>query len=143
MRLEWTPALNIGHEKIDEQHASLFRYFDEFLVGCSQGAAKDNLVFLHTRLKTYVEKHFHEEEALMKSTGYPNFDYHQKAHLSFRKRLTELRQQIEDDGPTLIAIVETNKILVSWLVSHVQREDLKFGDFLRENDVTFCKQKFL
>ncbi len=130
MQLEWTPSLSIGHEKIDQQHINLFRYFDEFLEGCSQGAARQNLLTLHNRLKDYVEQHFGEEEELMLRSGYPNSAYHQKAHLSFRKRLSELRQQIEEQGPTLIAVVDTNKALVSWLISHVQREDLKLGEFL-------------
>jgi hemerythrin len=133
MELTWTPALNIGHDTIDQQHVELFGLFDEFIDGSARGEAKDTLIVLHDRLKEYAEVHFNEEEALMQQANYPKLAQHKRAHDTFRNRLAEIRQQINVQGPTLMALIETNKALVSWLVNHVKEVDQQFGQYLKDN----------
>lgn len=131
MRLTWSPSYSIGHELIDRQHIQLFTYFDEFLTASSQGAAKQALIEVHSRLDEYTKVHFSAEEKLMRDSGYPELAQHRRQHLSFQKRLAELRQQILEQGPTLMVLVQTNKALVDWLINHVQTQDQKVGEFLQ------------
>lgn len=132
MQITWTPALSIGHEEIDQQHIELFGLFDAFIEGSVRGEAKETLIVLHERLKEYTEVHFHAEETYMQQVNYPKFPQHKRAHDIFRNRLAEIRQQIDAQGPTLMALVETNKALVSWLVNHVKESDQLFGHFISE-----------
>lgn len=131
MRLTWSPSFSIGHEEIDRQHIKLFGYFDEFLTASSQGAAKQALVELHSRLDAYTKAHFRDEEKLMRDSGYPELDQHRRQHQGFQKRMAELRQEILEQGPTLMVLVQTNKTLVDWLIHHVQTQDQKVGEFLQ------------
>ena len=132
MELTWTPDLSIGHDRIDKQHIELFGLFDEFIAGSARGEAKETLIALHDRLKEYAEVHFAEEEALMQQAGYPQLAQHKRAHDTFRNRLASIRQQIAEQGPTLMNLIETNKALVSWLVNHVKEVDQNFGRFLND-----------
>lgn len=133
MQLNWTPALSIGNEEIDKQHIALFGFFGDFVDGCSKGEASANLLELHDRLKDYVEYHFQAEEDLMQQVNFPALDQHRRKHQIFRERLVGIRQQISNQGPSLMTIIETNKTLVSWLVQHVQDLDQCFGEFLKEH----------
>jgi hemerythrin len=51
MELTWTPALRIGNEMIDNQHAELFGFFDKFVDGCASGRGRETLIDLHKSLK--------------------------------------------------------------------------------------------
>lgn len=132
MRLEWTPALSFGHQKIDAQHQALFKAFDDFIRGCARGEARETLKALHGYLQQYVEEHFREEEAVMQQHGFPGLTHHKREHQSFCSRLVALRDDLSGDAATLSVLVQTNKALVAWLVHHVQEMDQQLGRFLKE-----------
>jgi hemerythrin len=132
MEIKWTSALKIGHHIIDSQHIELFSLFDEFVDGCAKGQGKVSVVELYQSLKEYVEKHFRDEEALMASSGYPGLEKQKREHQKFQRQVTELGDTISRQGVTLIELVQMNKLLVNWLVNHVQDVDQKFGEYLRE-----------
>lgn len=135
MELKWTPALKTGHEVIDSQHIELFGLFDKFVDGCSIGKGKDSLLILHKSLQDYVHDHFRDEEALMVSTKYPGFEQQQREHKKFQRDLSELGKKISMQGVTLMELVQMNKLLVNWMVTHVQNVDKKLGEYLREEAV--------
>jgi hemerythrin len=132
MEIKWTPALKIGHDVIDSQHIELFSLFDAFVDGCAKGQGKGSVVELYQSLKDYVEKHFRDEEALMVSSGYPGLDKQKRDHQNFQRQLSELGNTITKQGVSLMELVQMNKLLVNWLVNHVQDVDQKFGEYLRE-----------
>lgn len=132
MEIKWTPALKIGHDIIDRQHIELFNLFDKFVEGCAKGRGKDSLLELHQSLQEYVQNHFRDEEALMAKEGYPGLERQIREHKKFQKEILELGKKISMQGVTLMELVQTNKLLVNWMVNHVQDVDQKFGDYLRE-----------
>jgi len=132
MEIKWTPALKIGHDVIDSQHIELFSLFDAFVDGCAKGRGKISVVELYQSLKEYVEKHFRDEEALMASSGYPGLEKQKREHQKFQRQVLELGNTISRQGVTLMELVQMNKLLVNWLVNHVQDVDRKFGEYLRE-----------
>ena len=132
MELTWTPALKIGHDEIDRQHVELFGLFDAFVEGCASGRGKETLIKLHKSLKEYAVSHFRDEEALMLKSGYPGIEQHKREHRKFQRDIQELNGKIGAQGITLIDLVQTNKVLVNWLVNHVRDTDQKFGVFLSE-----------
>ncbi len=132
MEIKWTPALKIGHDVIDSQHIELFSLFDEFVDGCAKGRGKASVLELYQSLKEYIEKHFRDEEALMASSGYPGLEKQKREHKNFQRQVSELGNTISSQGVALIELVQMNKLLVNWLVNHVQDVDQKFGEYLRE-----------
>ena len=132
MEVRWTPDLNTGHETIDKQHVELFALFDKFVEGCSKGSGKDSLLQLHHSLQEYVDEHFRDEEALMASTNYPGLEQQVREHQMFKRELFALGEKISTQGVTLMELVQMNKLLVNWMVTHVQNVDKKLGEYLRD-----------
>ena len=132
MEIKWTLALKIGHDVIDSQHIELFSLFDNFVDGCAKGRGKDSVLELYQSLKEYIEKHFRDEEAMMASSDYPGLEQQKREHLKFQREISELGVTISQQGVTLMELVQMNKLLVNWLISHVQNVDQKFGEYLRE-----------
>ena len=131
MEIRWTPALKIGHDVIDSQHIELFSLFDRFVDGCAKGRGKESLLELHQSLQGYVENHFRDEEALMANLGYPGLEQQKREHQKFQRDISGLGKTISRQGVTLKELVQMNKLLVNWLVSHVQDVDKRFGEYLR------------
>ncbi len=132
MEIKWTPSLKVGHEEIDSQHVELFSLFDRFVDGCANARGKESVIELYQSLKAYMEQHFRDEEALMAKSGYPELEKHKREHQKYQRQVLELGSAISRDGVTLMDLVQTNKLLVNWLVNHVQDVDQKFGEYLRE-----------
>lgn len=136
MELSWNPSLKIGHDIIDSQHVELFGLFDAFVDGCANGAGKETLLQLHQGLIDYTINHFQAEEGYMAEVGYPKLQQHQREHQRFKGDLAAIRKQISQEGPTLMALIQTNKALVSWLVNHVRDKDQNFGEFLADRETS-------
>lgn len=132
MKIKWTPDLKIGHDLIDSQHKELFNKYDEFMEGCSSGKGKESVSELYQALKEYTEIHFRDEEDLMTSSGYPEREQHEHEHQKLHRRVSELGKTISQQGINLMDLVNMNKLLVDWLVTHVQNVDQKLGKYLQE-----------
>jgi hemerythrin len=128
MPLEWTPALSVGIEEIDDQHRELFRRAGRLVEGIRRGdpAEIDELVeYLHR----YAVSHFGAEEAAMRGSSYPGYARHKAEHDRFIADLLELSVENDDVGGAFVA-VKIDHWLSGWLRDHVSRIDAELGKFL-------------
>jgi hemerythrin len=116
--LTWTPALSVGSAELDAQHQELFRRADAFLeaLGGSSDREVDRLLVF---LRDYARTHFADEEAWLRSVGYPDLEAHRAEHERF------LRDLAVHAGGGALAIATW---LVRWLHGHVVQSD---GDAAR------------
>lgn len=131
MALEWTQDLATGSEEIDFQHKELFRRVNALLESCRQGKGKAELNRVIEFLDEYVVKHFSEEEKFMRKYEYPGHANHKTEHLKFIATFSELKKEIERQGPALDLVVKTNRMIVQWLINHISKVDRSLGMFLR------------
>lgn len=133
---EWREALAIGVEEIDNQHKELIRRFDDLLSACGDGGkGTTELKGLLLFLDEYIVQHFADEEKLQESKGYPGFKEHKQLHDGFVERVFELQNEILIEGIAVHHILETNNLLLKWLINHISVEDKKLGKFLRGANV--------
>ncbi len=128
MPLEWTPALSVGIEEIDDQHRELFRRAGQLVEGLRRGdpAEIDELVdYLHR----YAVSHFGAEEAAMRAARYPGYARHKAEHDRFIADLLELSVESDDGGGAFVA-VKIDHWLSGWLRDHVSRIDPELGKHL-------------
>lgn len=130
MGIEWREALAVGVEEIDRQHRELLERFDRLLRACETGRGIDELKPLIGFLSEYVVKHFGDEEQLQRQFIYPEYATHKREHESFVARLQDLKDEINQDGAALHHVVETNGLLLKWLIHHISTVDVKLGRFL-------------
>jgi hemerythrin len=132
MGIEWRESLSIGIEEIDSQHKQLLSHFDRLLKACETGKGIDELKPLLGFLDGYVIRHFSDEEGIQRQHRYPAYAAHKLEHDSFVARLKDLKQEIDREGVALHHVVETNHLLLKWLIHHISTVDVQLGRFLKE-----------
>ena len=123
MSMTWSEDLAIGVAQIDQQHRELFRRFEMVLEACRQGQGRSRLVELHQFLADYAERHFADEETLMRVKGYPRLAEHMAQHAKFRAQMASLNAILTVQGPSIALLVETNQKVMHWLVEHIRKTD--------------------
>lgn len=131
MGVEWRASLSVGIDEIDLQHKQLLENFNNLLSACKTGEGVDELRRLLLFLDEYVTRHFRDEEALQVKHSYPEYAGHKKEHDAFIQRLHALRQEIVSEGAGLHHVMETNTMLLKWLLNHISTVDVELGIFLR------------
>lgn len=132
MAIEWTPALAVGVELLDEQHKELFRRINRLIEACNQGKGKEAVAETIEFLGEYIHVHFRDEEGMMRKANYPDYERHKAAHAAFAENFKELKEHLDKEGPGLTLVIKTNRIVVDWLTNHISRVDKEFGKFLAQ-----------
>jgi hemerythrin len=131
MGIEWRESLSIGVTEIDNQHKQLLSHFDQLLKACESGKGLEELKKLLGFLDEYVIKHFNDEESIQRLRNYPGYPAHKKEHESFIAQLTTLKQEVSNEGVALHHVMETNNLLLKWLIHHISTVDVQLGAFLK------------
>ena len=135
MGIAWRDDLAIGVEQIDNQHKELMGRFDMLLSACREGKGGDELRHLMTFLNDYVISHFRDEESLQRKVGFPDYDAHRQEHEAFILRLKGVKQRIDEDGEVLVDhVLDTNKMLLDWLIKHISVRDRAIGRYINQNN---------
>jgi len=132
MGIEWRESLAIGVEEIDNQHKQLLTHFYQLLKACESGKGIEELKVMLGFLDGYVIHHFSDEEGIQRHHGYPGYEAHKREHDWFIARLNILKQETEREGVVLHHVIETNHLLLKWLIHHISTVDVKLGRFLKD-----------
>jgi hemerythrin len=134
MGISWRDDLSIGVELIDSQHKELLARFDMLLTACRQGKGSEELLHLLNFLDEYVVSHFGDEEVLQRQSGFPGYDDHHREHVAFIGRVAELKERMRSDGSVQIDhVLDTNKLLLDWLIRHISVRDREVGRHLKSH----------
>ncbi|MHB1132656.1 MAG: bacteriohemerythrin [Chloroflexota bacterium] len=127
----WTPDLEVGIGKVDEQHKELFRRVNDLLVAVTADGGKEEVRRLLDFLSEYVNLHFANEEAFMKRFQYPGAAQHYKQHDDFRRRVATLREMVDQQTPSTMLVLSVRTHVCEWLVDHVAKVDKQVGAHVR------------
>jgi hemerythrin len=78
-----------------------------------------------------VIRHFSDEEEIQRLHRYPGYSTHKLEHDSFVARLNGLNLEIDVEGVALHHVIETNHLLLKWLIHHITTVDVQLGKFLK------------
>lgn len=131
MGIQWRESLAIGVEEIDSQHRELLNRFNLLLSACESGKGIAELKRLLEFLDDYVIQHFSDEERLQRMQGYPEYESHKKEHDSFIRQIKAVKDEISSEGVAVHHVMETNNMLLKWLLNHISRVDTELGKYLR------------
>ncbi len=135
MSVIWKPDLAVGVKAIDEQHKEIFRRVDVLLESCKAGKGKAVVGETLDFLEDYVIQHFMAEENIQLHYSYPGYAAHKQEHEGFIKNVEALRKKFEKEGPSLKMIIETDRVVVDWLVKHIKKTDMDLGKFLKLSNI--------
>lgn len=129
--IKWNDSYALGNEKVDSQHKQLFELLSGLVDSCKDGTELTKIQEALDFLVNYAVSHFNDEEALQIECGYPDYERHKKLHEDFKVTVTGLVKRFVLSGSSTELSSELNKIVVKWLISHIQGEDLKIGAHIR------------
>ena len=132
MKYELTMDLLTGYQRIDNQHKQLFEAVNRLMDACSKGKGRDQIQETVNFLGDYVMKHFGDEERLQTRSNYPGYTSHKQFHDGYRRQLAEVAQMLVQEGPTVKALGELNRI-VAILITHIRTEDKRMAKFVQEH----------
>ncbi len=133
--MEWNDKLATGIRTIDSQHKELFKRINNLVIAIKQQRCKSEIDSVLKFLDDYARVHFSEEEKHMRETDYPGTAEQQEDHRKYLEALAELKAQASQpriQGSSYDLSATTNQVVVDWIVDHIMKLDMKFGEFLRE-----------
>ncbi len=132
--MEWSDKLVVGINTIDNQHKELFKRIDNLVLAIKQHRCKSEIDGTLQFLDDYARVHFAEEEKQMLKAGYPGYEEQRQEHEKYLEALHELKEQAalpRVQGSSYDLSATTNQVIVDWIVDHIMKVDMKFGEFLK------------
>ncbi|WP_454456811.1 bacteriohemerythrin [Thauera phenylacetica] len=137
MTIKWTDDLNTGIEVIDKQHMRIVDYIND-LENAHQKQDKEAVRQVLDDLVDYTLSHFAFEESLQEEAGYKYCKPHKKVHELFVRRVNEYMERFKlgDD-----VSAEIHKLLSSWLINHIKRDDADYVAAVKANMIGIISEK--
>jgi hemerythrin len=134
--MQWSESLSVGNETIDNQHKELFKRISDLVAAIKQHKCKYKISDVIKFLDDYITFHFREEEIIMQKHKYPGYPEHKAEHKIFLDNFKKLKLELpkleggKKPGSYDLS-VETNQVVVDWILSHIANVDKKLGEFLK------------
>ncbi len=132
--MEWNEKLATGIRTIDSQHKELFVRINNLVKAIKEHRCKAEIDGVLKFLDDYARVHFSEEEKHMRETDYPGYEEQRLEHQKYLTALQELKEQAAQpriQGASYDLSATTNQMVVDWIVDHIVKVDMRFGDFLK------------
>lgn len=117
----WQDKFAFDIESIDNDHKKLVGLIDELYVAMSQGKAKVIIEDVVKSLLDYTRVHFRREEFYMKSTNYPDYEAHKRAHDKFIEQALIYQQKLKEGKDNFS--IDVLSFLREWLSEHILNTD--------------------
>jgi len=131
--LEWQREYAIGVPVEDTEHRYLCELINDLHDAYLKGALAGRLTEVFEHLAAYVNRHFKNEEALMKAVGYPGLAAHRKEHEALLETTVELTEGFVEGSAKITE--DTMAFLKRWLLDHIAVSDQKIGDYILKTGV--------
>lgn len=112
---------------IDSDHKELFNIYNRFIENLKNSEANESIIKSFDRVIDRTTKHFETEEKLMKLHKYRGLRSHSRAHKNILSTIKDLNADSEYSFD-----LGSEEVLLSSLMEHILREDLKFVNFVKE-----------
>ncbi len=123
----WNKNYEIGVSEVDNQHKKLFGIIEKMENALKEGRIDQEVGAIFKELVDYTKYHFKSEEEVMKKYGYPHLEKHKKLHAQLINEIKKLLLQLKEGKAVTI---ELFKLVKTWIVNHVLKEDLKIRSFI-------------
>ncbi|WP_305044822.1 bacteriohemerythrin [Geoalkalibacter sp.] len=131
--MRWSDDLSVGIAHIDRQHQKLVEMVNQMFAAMKSGQGDAMLGDILAQLVDYTQKHFFEEERLMKSHQFPDFEEHKAAHAHLVGQVADFQQKFKAGKVSVSS--DLFNFLKGWLINHIQGTDKNYGPFLNQRGV--------
>ena len=134
--MEWNEKLATGIKTIDSQHQELFKRINNLVKAIKERRCRSEIDNTLKFLDDYARVHFSEEERHMRDTNYAGYAEQLEDHKRYLAALAELKEEASRpriQGSSYDLSATTNQVVVDWIVAHIMKLDMKFGEHLRKH----------
>lgn len=128
VHLVWHSANECGNTTIDEQHKKLFETCNRLLSAIIETRPKTECIRIMESLMNDIVRHFHDEEEIMRSAGYPSAEDHHLKHQALADTATGLVEKYMRDELNPGEIFSF--IAYDVVAQHMLIEDRKFFPYV-------------
>ena len=132
--ITWNQSYSVGIDKIDNQHKILVEIINKLFESFSNGKAESIVSDIILELVEYTEYHFKLEEDLFEEYNYPEKDDHILKHKQFVGQVFEWKNRLSKGDSNIH--YELINYLKTWLLEHIQGDDISYSQYFKENNVT-------
>jgi len=129
--IAWNDSYILGDDKVDEQHRQLFSLLSGLVASCMDGSGAEKLQETLDFLVGYTVQHFNDEEAWQIEHDFPDYLRHKQKHEDFKVTVLGLVAKFKENGSSEELSMDVNKIVVRWLIQHINGEDRKIAEHIR------------
>ncbi len=126
-----TKDMEVGVPKIDEQHKELVNRLNAVTTMGTTSASKEETQKTLNLLGDYIVKHFSDEEALQRQSGYPKYEWHKGQHQHYVDEFKKLKKEFDTNGASVKFSLDLNNSIITWIVKHIKSVDVEFGKYFR------------
>lgn len=132
LNLVWKNEYECGNREIDSQHRELFQIANRLLSAMITRAPAPEIKKLVESLVATTTGHFHHEDAVCRSAGYPLCDEHSRIHATLTKQMNGIQEKFRKGK---LSVGELFSFLaVDVLANHLLLEDRKHFPYLRKSE---------
>jgi len=128
--IAWNNRYSVGVEAFDAQHKRLFDLINDVHEAMAMGSKKERMGDILSELIDYTAKHFGEEEALMKKTGYEGYADHHEKHTALVNEVLAFKKDF-DSGSAEVDL-KLMSFLKGWLSKHIMGTDMRYKKFFKK-----------
>lgn len=126
--VQWTEAMSVGNQHIDEQHMILMDTINQLATAESQND-RPLVAMIIDELVNYASFHFYFEEQLMADAGFPDLEKHKRIHQGFSQWITDVREDFIHRRRAQVGERILN-FLRDWLRNHILDEDQLYSAYM-------------
>ena len=128
----WNNSYRININEMDKQHKQQLEYLNKINTSMINNASDEEIFELLSDLYYYSQKHFSEEEELMKRYNFDDFQDHKNTHDELLQKILLFKEELQKGvlDKSFVAV-----ILKEWLLQHILEEDIKYSRFLNAKGI--------
>jgi hemerythrin len=123
--------MEVGVAKIDSQHKELVDRLNAVTAMGTKSVSAEETQKTIDLLGEYIVKHFSDEEALQKQSGYPKYEWHRGQHQIYVGEFAKLKKEFMTNGVSALFTLNLNNSIITWIVRHIKTVDVEFGKHYR------------
>jgi diguanylate cyclase (GGDEF)-like protein/hemerythrin-like metal-binding protein len=127
VQLVWKDGFCSRNYLIDTQHQSLFRSTNDLLEAILMARSKDEIYGIITQLIDDATQHFHDEETILGSVGFPGLNHHTIEHARLLTKGRELAREFSSDTLSSGSIFQF--LVQEMVMQHMLKADREFFPF--------------
>jgi len=131
-KIVWSAEFQLGVPSLDSQHKRFIELANDILQAVRAGETPKQVSARLSKLREYTVYHFADEEAFMRSVGYPELKAHSLEHEELKKLVRYHQEKLFREK--LVREKDLLEFLKKLLVDHVIYADLGVKRFLEEKN---------